>query len=137
MTVGLCRVQLHLPENHSLKGKRQVIKSLIARIQNRFNVSVAEIDEHDRWQMAALETLAIIAYKQPITRMTIESIRGVNCDQVIASLKARGLIAEVGRAHAQGRPYLFGTTFRFLEYFGLEKPEDLPPLREAEAEPED
>jgi uncharacterized protein YlxP (DUF503 family) len=54
MTVGLCRVQLHLPENHSLKGKRQVIKSLIARIQNRFNVSVAEIDEHDRWQMASI-----------------------------------------------------------------------------------
>lgn len=54
MTVGLCRVQLHLPENQSLKGKRQVIKSLIARIHNRFNVSVAEIDEHDRWQMAAL-----------------------------------------------------------------------------------
>lgn len=54
MTVGLCRVQLHLPENQSLKGKRQVIKSLITRIHNRFNVSVAEIDEHDRWQMASI-----------------------------------------------------------------------------------
>jgi len=95
------------------------------------------LDEDRSLSQAALETLAIIAYKQPITRMTIESIRGVNCDQVIASLKARGLIAEVGRAHAQGRPYLFGTTFRFLEYFGLEKPEDLPPLKETEAESED
>lgn len=95
------------------------------------------LDEDRSLSQAALETLAIIAYKQPITRMTIENIRGVNCDQVIAALKARGLIAEVGRAHAQGRPYLFGTTFRFLEYFGLEKPEDLPPLREAEAEAED
>jgi uncharacterized protein YlxP (DUF503 family) len=54
MTVGLCRVQLHLPENQSLKGKRRVIKSLISRIHNRFNVSVAEIDDHDRWQMATL-----------------------------------------------------------------------------------
>ena len=95
------------------------------------------LDEDRSLSQAALETLAIIAYKQPITRMTIENIRGVNCDQVIASLKIRGLIAEVGRAHAQGRPYLFGTTFRFLEYFGLEKPEDLPPLAEAEGESED
>jgi hypothetical protein len=54
MNVGLCRVQLHLPENQSLKDKRQVMKSLITRIHNRFNVSVAEIDEHDRWQMACL-----------------------------------------------------------------------------------
>src|SRR3990172_10442043 len=86
------------------------------------------LDEDHRLSRAALETLAIIAYKQPITRNTIESIRGVNCDRVLASLKARGLVAEVGRASAVGRPYLYGTTFRFLEYFGLEKPEDLPPL---------
>ncbi len=64
------------------------------------------------------------------TRQAIESIRGVNCDRALASLRARGLVTEVGRAHAVGRPYLFGTTFRFLEYFGLEKPEDLPPLEE-------
>ncbi len=95
------------------------------------------LDEDRSLSQAALETLAIIAYKQPITRMTIEAIRGVNCEWTIASLKARGLIAEVGRAQAQGRPYLFGTTFRFLEYFGLEKPDDLPPLQEAEGESED
>ena len=95
------------------------------------------LDEDRVLSQAALETLAIIAYRQPITRTAIEAIRGVNCERAVASLKARGLIAEVGRAHAQGRPYLFGTTFRFLEYFGLEKPDDLPPLREVEAEPED
>jgi segregation and condensation protein B len=88
------------------------------------------VEEDHRISHAALETLAIIAYKQPITRQAIESIRGVNCDRALASLRARGLITEVGRAHAPGRPYLFGTTFRFLEYFGLEKPEDLPPLGE-------
>ncbi len=86
------------------------------------------LDEDHRLSHAALESLAIIAYKQPITRPAIEAIRGVNCERAVASLKARGLIAEVGRAQTPGRPYLFGTTFRFLEYFGLEKPGDLPPL---------
>ena len=88
------------------------------------------VEEDHRLSHAALETLAIIAYKQPITRQAIEAIRGVNCDRALASLRARGLITEVGRARSAGRPYLFGTTFRFLEYFGLEKPEDLPPLEE-------
>ena len=86
------------------------------------------VEEDHRLSHAALETLAIIAYKQPITRTAIESIRGVNCDRALASLRARGLVTEVGRAGGAGRPYLYGTTFRFLEYFGLEKPEDLPPL---------
>ncbi len=91
------------------------------------------VDEDHRLSHAALETLAIIAYKQPITRAAIEAIRGVNCERALATLKARGLVAEVGRASSSGRPYLYGTTFRFLEYFGLEKPEDLPPLRPQEA----
>ena len=54
MTVGLCHVWLRLPENHSLKEKRQVVKSLAARLHNRFNVAVAEVDDHDRWQIASL-----------------------------------------------------------------------------------
>lgn len=86
------------------------------------------VDEDQRISHAALETLAIIAYKQPISRSLIEAIRGVNCDRALASLRARGLVTEVGRAPTAGRPYLYGTTFRFLEHFGLEKPEDLPPL---------
>ena len=88
------------------------------------------VDEDQRISHAALETLAIIAYKQPISRQVIEAIRGVNCDRALASLKARGLVTEVGRASTAGRPYLYGTTFRFLEHFGLEKPDDLPPLPE-------
>ncbi len=86
------------------------------------------VEEDHRLSRAALETLAIIAYKQPLTRQAIEAIRGVNCDRSLATLHARGLITEVDRARTAGRPYLFGTTFRFLEYFGLEKPDDLPPL---------
>ena len=88
------------------------------------------VDEDQRISHAALETLAIIAYKQPISRQVIEAIRGVNCDRALASLKARGLVTEVGRASTAGRPYQYGTTFRFLEHFGLEKPSDLPPLPE-------
>ncbi len=86
------------------------------------------VEEDHRLSHASLETLAIVAYKQPIARSAIEAIRGVNCDRALASLKARRLVAEVGRAASAGRPYLYGTTFRFLEYFGLEKPGDLPPL---------
>jgi segregation and condensation protein B len=84
--------------------------------------------EHPPLTNASLETLAIIAYRQPITRTGIESVRGVDCDGPIRTLTARGLIEEVGRAPVIGRPTLFGTTVRFLEYFGLEKPDDLPPL---------
>lgn len=92
--------------------------------------------EHPPLTNASLETLAIIAYRQPMTRAGIESVRGVDCDGPIRTLMARGLIEEVGRAPVVGRPVLFGTTVRFLEYFGLEKPDDLPPLPAGEeAEP--
>jgi segregation and condensation protein B len=84
--------------------------------------------EHPPLTNPSLETLAIIAYRQPITRTGIESVRGVDCDGPIRTLMARGLIEEIGRAPVIGRPTLFGTTVRFLEYFGLEKPDDLPPL---------
>lgn len=77
---------------------------------------------------AALEALAIVAYRQPLTRSAIEALRGVNCERVLATLQARGLIDEVGRLEAAGRPILFGTTFEFLQYFGLSCLEELPPL---------
>ena len=78
----------------------------------------------------ALETLAIIAYRQPITRPALETIRGVNCDGVIHSLIARELIQESGRLETAGRPILYSTTFDFLQNFGLQSVEDLPPLEE-------
>ncbi len=77
---------------------------------------------------ASLETLAIIAYRQPATRSTIEQIRGVNSERALVTLRSRDLVEEVGRAETVGRPVLFGTTMRFLEYFGLEHPDELPPL---------
>ncbi len=88
------------------------------------------IDEHQRLSPAVLVTLTVIAYKQPVTKTEVERILKKNCDYGVMMLKARGLITEVGRAEGAGRPYLYGTTFKFLEHFGLEKPEDLPPLPE-------
>ncbi|HEY5639795.1 MAG TPA: SMC-Scp complex subunit ScpB, partial [Dehalococcoidia bacterium] len=88
------------------------------------------IDENVRLSPAVLATLTVIAYKQPITKSTVERILDKSCDYGINMLKLRGLIAEVGRAPGAGRPYLYGTTFKFLEHFGLEKPEDLPALPE-------
>ncbi|WP_066294085.1 SMC-Scp complex subunit ScpB [Bacillus sp. FJAT-29937] len=79
---------------------------------------------------AALETLAIIAYKQPITRAEIEEIRGVKTERPLHTLAAKALIKEVGRAEGTGRAYLYGTTKEFLDYFGLKRIEELPPLPE-------
>lgn len=81
---------------------------------------------------ASLETLSIVAYRQPVTRAQIEAIRGVNSDSVIRALVRRGLAEEVGRVEAVGRPILYGTTFEFLEQFGLQSLQDLPTWREFE-----
>lgn len=81
-----------------------------------------------RLSPAALETLAIIAYRQPITRAQVEAIRGVNSDGVLRTLINKGLIEEVGRLEQAGRPIVYGTTFEFLQYFGLQDLRELPPL---------
>jgi segregation and condensation protein B len=79
---------------------------------------------------SALETLAIIAYKQPITKHEMESIRGVNVDYIVGSLLEKNLITIKGRADSPGRPILYGTTLQFLEYIGLNSAEQLPPLKD-------
>ncbi|WP_139489668.1 SMC-Scp complex subunit ScpB [Brevibacillus dissolubilis] len=81
---------------------------------------------HSSLSQAALETLAIVAYKQPITRSDIEEIRGVKCEKALNTLISKTLIREVGRAEGIGRPILYGTTKEFLEYFGLRELTDLP-----------
>lgn len=86
---------------------------------------------------AALETLAVIAYRQPITRSQIEAVRGVNSDRALASLLQHGLVAEVGRAATVGRPALFATTAEFLQQFGLTTLEELPGVVVGEAAQED
>jgi segregation and condensation protein B len=79
-----------------------------------------------RLSQAAYETLAIVAYQQPVSRARVEEVRGVNCESVLGNLELRDLIAEVGRGSGPGQPKLYGTTMRFLQVMGLESLEHLP-----------
>ncbi|MBH8601729.1 SMC-Scp complex subunit ScpB [Thermoactinomyces sp. CICC 23799] len=88
---------------------------------------MAQAPNRSRLSRAALETLAIIAYRQPITRVEIEEIRGVKSERVLQVLSRKGLIREAGRAEGAGRPILYGTSKDFLDYFGLNDIEELPP----------
>lgn len=142
-----------------LETKEEVLESLLKELMDdldynrrglriiRFNNSyqIGTRPEHYDWikklnnkkntknlSTAALETLSIIAYRQPIIKADIESIRGVKSDRVIETLIDRRLIEENGRLEKTGRPILYGTTEEFLKYFGLEAIEDLPPIEEFE-----
>ncbi len=81
---------------------------------------------------AMMETLAVVAYRQPVTKAEIEQIRGVRCDYSVQTLCAKGMIEEVGRKEALGRPILYGTTDQFLSHFGISSLEELPPMPEPE-----
>lgn len=87
---------------------------------------LATSPNHSTLSQAALETLAIIAYKQPITRSDIEEIRGVKCEKALQTLLSKQLIRETGRAEGIGRPIIYGTTREFLEHFGLKEISELP-----------
>lgn len=91
-------------------------------------IKVAKIPKNLHLSDTALETLSIIAYKQPVTRAEVEKIRGVSCDHPINKLLEFGLITELGRLNAPGRPLLFGTTEQFLRSFGVKSIEDLPDI---------
>lgn len=105
-------------------GWRLTTHPYAAPVVEQFVVS----SRHARLTKASLETLAIVAYKQPVTRHQVSSIRGVNSDGVLRALVDRGLVAEVGREETPGRPVLYGTTPEFLERLGLSSLSDLPPL---------
>jgi len=92
------------------------------------------LDLSSRLSQAALETLALVAYRQPITRADVDAVRGVNSDSVLRSLVTKGLVEEVGRLEQAGRPILYGVTFEFLQHFGLTALTDLPPLEPSQAE---
>lgn len=86
------------------------------------------INQANKLSQPALETLAIIAYKQPVTKLEIDQLRGVNCDGAIKSLLDKHFIKIVGKKETPGRPFLYGTTKEFLQYFGLQGLSELPPL---------
>jgi segregation and condensation protein B len=92
------------------------------------------LEATSRLSRAALETLAIVAYQQPVTRPQIEAVRGVSSDGVMKSLLGKGLVQEVGRTEGPGRPILYGTAPDFLQHFGLNSLMDLPPLNLPEVE---
>jgi segregation and condensation protein B len=95
------------------------------------------LDATTHLSRAALETLAIIAYQQPVTRPQIDAIRGVNSDSMLKSLLNKGLILESGRADGPGRPILYSTAPEFLQHFGLNSILEMPPLAKPEEEPQE
>lgn len=88
--------------------------------------------KHRKLSQSALEVLAIVAYKQPVTKGEIEAVRGIRCDRVIEGLSKKNLVAEVGRSDAVGRPILYGTTDEFLKQFGFETLKELPSIEDIE-----
>lgn len=117
-----------------IAGGYQMLSSprCVSYVRNFFKTRVKE-----KLSRPSLESLAIIAYKQPVSRADIEIIRGVNSDGVVNHLLSKGLIKIVGRKDIPGRPFLYGTTKLFLEYFGLKSLQDLPKLEEIPVLPMD
>ena len=131
-----------LDENLKVRGLR--LQRHAGRIQLTTAPELADLIERflgleatTKLSRAALETLAIIAYQQPVTRPALDSVRGVNSDGVIKCLLSKGLLQEVGRSDGPGRPILFGTTPEFLQHFGLKSLVDLPALNLPEDEKKD
>ncbi|MDQ6644285.1 MAG: SMC-Scp complex subunit ScpB [Chloroflexota bacterium] len=121
----------------SLEGHRRGIRlqrlgeqvQLVTAPENaRYIATLLGLPMSAKLTSAAMETLAVISYRQPVTRAQIEATRGVNSDRALVSLIQHGLVAEIGRAQTVGRPTLFGTTPEFLQQFGLTKLEQLPPI---------
>jgi len=110
---------------YQLTTKKEHAPYLKRLVASSYNQSLSQ---------AALETLAIIAYKQPITRLEIEEIRGVKSERPIQTLMTKGLIQDVGRKEGAGRAILYGTTREFLDHFGLKTIEELPSLSEGTEE---
>ena len=131
------KVVQELNEEYSRTGRSFKIEEIAGGWQMRTNPEFAQwiksllnIQRRERLSGPALETLAIIAYKQPITKAEIEGIRGVNVDWVLTSLVDKNLVRIVGRKEVMGRPFMYGTTTRFLEHFGLANLKDLPEVEE-------
>jgi segregation and condensation protein B len=111
-------------------GYQFMTKGLFYPIVGQF----LRLESNKKISRAALETLAIVSYKQPVTKSTIESIRGVNCDYSIQKLLDKELVEITGRDEGPGRPLIYGTTEKFMNHFGLKNLNELPKLKEFESE---
>lgn len=130
-----------LYENNDASGLtiKQLSDTYLLTTKQELANTIKKLVENPNSQVlstASLEVLAIIAYKQPITRAEIEDLRGVKSERPIQTLASRGLIREVGRAEGTGRAILYGTTKEFLNYFGLSNLSELPPLPEGDEDVE-
>lgn len=137
----LRRLREHYAEGHGitlleLAGGWQMVT--VPEVEEAVRAFRADhVDEKIRLSKASLETLAVVAYRQPVTRGEVEEIRGVRCDRVMETLLRHGLVRVAGRRRGSGTPLLFRTTDRFLELFGLSVIADLPSLEDLrEALPE-
>ena len=133
---SLCK---ELQEEYEQEGRGIVIREVNRSFQ--FVTRPENIDyierlctpvKHKRLSQSALEVLAIVAYKQPVTKGEVEAIRGIKCDRVIEGLMKKDLVAQLGRSDAVARPMLYGTTDEFLAQFGFETLKDLPEISDIE-----
>lgn len=113
------------------------LKLTTKKEHKEFYQKLVEEQSDNTLSQAALETLAIVAYNEPITRMKVDEIRGVSSVHMVRKLVAKNLIKEVGRSDLPGRPILYGITNDFLDYFGLSTKEELPKLKEVETNTEE
>lgn len=134
---GVRKLIKQLAEEYAATGRAFSIEEIAGGFQimtkPEFAEYVAELHSSGgggRLSQAALETLAVVAYKQPVTRADIEAIRGVQAGPLLRMLLQKGLVKITGRAEVLGRPLLYGTTKRFLEYFGLKSLNELPRVEE-------
>ena len=128
--------EYYLNEDRGIEIERfgSIYRFLSKGFVHEYAKKMYHMESENRLSNAALETLAIIAYKQPITRVEIEEIRGVGADMMLRKLQARGLIREDGRSEAAGRPILYSVTEEFMDAFSLLSLEELPELPEFDKE---
>jgi len=138
VTVGLVRDAIkELMADYDAQGRAFTIEEIAGGFQlftrpeyNPYLKKIMRARSEARFTQAALETLAIIAYKQPIMRVEVEDIRGVACGDMIRTLMEKGLVRIAGRGEQLGRPLLYGTTKKFLQAFGLASTKDLPDAKQ-------
>jgi segregation and condensation protein B len=128
-----------LQDEYEQEGRGIVVREIgqgfqfVSRLENAEYIErLCTPAKKQKLSQSALEVLAIVAYKQPVTRSEIESIRGIKCDRVLEGLQKKELIDETGRSSAIGRPILYGTTETFLRHFGFKNLEDLPDIEDIE-----
>ncbi len=132
-------IMRELAEEYEQEGRGIVIREINGSFQYATRETNADYIERlctpvkiRRLSQSALEVLAIVAYRQPVTKGEIEAIRGIKCDRVMEGLLAKGLVEAVGRSQAIGRPVLYGTTDTFLKNFGFTSLKDLPEIEDIE-----